>query len=70
MEKPYLIRLSSTKGGVGKSVIAVNLAAALQMYGFKTLVVDMDTINPCVGLYLGIQDSSTGTFDAMQKREH
>ena len=68
MDKPYLIRLSSTKGGVGKSVIAVNLATALQMYGFKTLIVDMDTRNPCVGLYLGLQDQSTGTFDAMRKR--
>jgi MinD-like ATPase involved in chromosome partitioning or flagellar assembly len=68
MDRPYLIRLSSTKGGVGKSVIAVNLAVALQMYGFKTLVVDMDTVNPCVGLYLGMQDSSVGTFDAMHSR--
>lgn len=68
MDKPYLIRSSSTKGGVGKSVIAINLAVALQTYGFKTLIVDMDTINPCVGLYLGMQDQSTGTFDAMMKK--
>jgi MinD-like ATPase involved in chromosome partitioning or flagellar assembly len=38
------------------------------MYGYKTLVVDMDTENPCVGLYLGLQDPTTGTFDAMRSR--
>ncbi len=68
MERPYIIRVSSTKGGVGKSVVAINLATSLQLRGYKTLVVDMDTVNPCVGLYLGMQDVSMGVLDVMRKR--
>lgn len=68
MEKPYVIRVSSTKGGVGKSVVAINLAISLQLRGYKTLIVDMDTVNPCVGLYLGMQDVSMGVLDVMRKR--
>lgn len=45
MAKPYVIRVSSTKGGVGKSVIATNLAVAINMYGYNTLLIDKDIAN-------------------------
>ncbi len=65
VQKPYIIRVSSTKGGVGKSAIAVNLAVSIEMYGYRTLIVDLDTINPSVGLYLGLANVSIGAEEAM-----
>ena len=40
---PRRIGVSLSKGGVGKTTTAVNLAAGLAMAGFKTLLVDTDT---------------------------
>ena len=68
MQKPYMIRIGSTKGGVGKSVTAINLAVALQEYGYKTLIIDLDIVNPCVGLYLGMQDTNIGTLEVIGKQ--
>ncbi|MDE1857302.1 MAG: AAA family ATPase [Candidatus Micrarchaeota archaeon] len=60
--------MSSPKGGVGKSVIAINLATALQSMGYNVLIIDLDLINPCVGLYMGIQDTNLGFLDVVKKR--
>lgn len=68
MQKPYFIRVSSTKGGVGKSVIAINLAVALQLFGYRTLLVDSDTVNPSIGVYLGIADVNLGVVQALQQK--
>jgi len=51
-----MIRVSSQNGGTGKTVIAVNLASALSMLGYKTLLMDGDTLSPAVGFYLGLKD--------------
>ena len=50
--KPYIIGISSQKGGVGKTTISVNLAVALKTLGYKVLLVDSDTTNPSVGSIL------------------
>lgn len=68
MKNTYMIRVCSTKGGVGKTTVAVNLATALQLQGYSTLVVDEDCTNPCVGLYLGLQDVNIGIFDVMKSK--
>ncbi len=61
-----MVRVCSTKGGVGKTTISVNLAAALQLQGYSVLLVDEDSVNPCVGLYVGLPDISLGIFDVMK----
>ena len=68
MKKSYVIRVCSTKGGVGKTTVAINLATALQLRGYNVLLIDSDSINPCVGLYMGLQDVNTGIFDVIKGR--
>ncbi|MDE1855504.1 MAG: AAA family ATPase [Candidatus Micrarchaeota archaeon] len=62
-KKPYFIRVSSQKGGVGKTVIAVNLAAALSTRGHKVLLADADLSNPSVGMHLRLEAITTGIKD-------
>ena len=64
-ERPYLIRISSHKGGVGKTTIAVNLSTALQTLGKKVLIIDSDIANPSVGFHLGIDQVNIGYYEVM-----
>ncbi len=66
--KTYSIRVSSQKGGVGKTTIAVNLAIALQYMGYNTLLVDGDTVNPSVVYQLDMLDADTGIYSCMVKK--
>jgi ATP-binding protein involved in chromosome partitioning len=50
-----LVAITSAKGGVGKSVVAVNLAAALALVGRKAAIVDLDFNSPSVMSMLGMR---------------
>jgi flagellar biosynthesis protein FlhG len=63
--EPYIITLSSQKGGVGKTTIAVNLATALGTAGYKVLLIDSDISNPSIKFFLGLKDPTLGYRDVL-----
>ncbi len=50
-----LIAVGSGKGGVGKSSVAANLAAAMALRGLKVGLIDADIYGPSLGRMFGIQ---------------
>ena len=52
----HVIAVASGKGGVGKSTVAVNLAAALAMLGKRTGLLDADVYGPSVPRMTGLND--------------
>src|SRR5438067_12020064 len=49
-----IVAVSSGKGGVGKSTVAVNLAVSLALDGARVGVMDMDVYGPNVPIMLGV----------------
>jgi MinD superfamily P-loop ATPase len=50
-----VIAVTGGKGGTGKTTVAVNLAAALGMKGYRVLLVDADVDSPTAAIALGLQ---------------
>jgi|GEM_PF-1582716 len=44
---PLIINLSNQKGGVGKSILAYNIADAFRILGFKVRLLDLDNQRTC-----------------------
>ncbi|HEY7651685.1 MAG TPA: Mrp/NBP35 family ATP-binding protein [Methylomirabilota bacterium] len=61
-EVKHTIAVSSGKGGVGKSTVAVNLALALKQSGAQVGLVDVDVYGPDVPLMMGAK-GRPGMFD-------
>ena len=53
----HVIAVASGKGGVGKSTVAVNLAASLQLSGARVGLLDADIYGPSVPGMLGVNDA-------------
>jgi ATP-binding protein involved in chromosome partitioning len=50
----HVIAVSSAKGGVGKSTVAVNLACAFAALGLRTGLLDLDVYGPSAPTLLGV----------------
>ncbi len=49
-----IISIASGKGGVGKTTITANVGAALNEFGYRTLVMDTNLTTPNLGFHLGV----------------
>ncbi len=54
----HVVAVSSGKGGVGKSTIAVNLACSLAKLGLKTGLLDADIYGPNTPLMMGVAEQN------------
>ena len=60
-----IIGVVSGKGGVGKTVSAVNLALALHQFGEDVVVVDADTSASNLGMHLGINSCPNNLYEVL-----
>ena len=57
--KGKIITVTSTKGGVGKTITTLNLAGVYSILGYKVLVIDLDLYGGAVATYLNSNNDKT-----------
>ncbi len=57
--KGKIITITSTKGGVGKTIHTMNLAGIYHLLGYKTLVIDLDLYGGAIATYLNSNNDTT-----------
>jgi len=63
------IMITSFKGGVGKSTVAVNLCVGFALKKHKTLIIDLDASSGSVDLFIGCEDNAVYNFvDVIEER--
>ena len=63
-----IIPVAGGKGGVGKSVIASNLAITLGIYHKKTILIDLDLGGSNLHTYLGLKNKSLGIGNLISEK--
>ncbi len=67
---PRTIGIVSGKGGVGKTVVTLNLGAAMMELGENVIVIDSDAEMPNVGLHLGMYTPPTSLQQVVEQDMH
>lgn len=67
---PRTIGIVSGKGGVGKTVVTLNLGAAMMDMGESVIVMDSDAEMPNVGLHLGMYTYPTSLAQVVEQDVH
>lgn len=57
--KGKIITITSTKGGVGKTIALLNLAGTYEKLGYKTLLIDLDLYGGAIATYLNSNNDKT-----------
>ena len=69
MEKERIVSVCSLKGGVGRSLCALSLSAALARRGLRVLLLDLDPFVHTLDLMLGLEDRRLfGASDILEGR--
>lgn len=58
-KKGKIITVTSTKGGVGKTTVTLNLAGIYSLLGYKVLVIDLDLYGGAIATYLNSNNDKT-----------
>ncbi|HEX2921858.1 MAG TPA: P-loop NTPase [Bacteroidales bacterium] len=66
---PFFIPIASGKGGVGKSIVAANLAVALANSGHSVVAIDLDLGGSNLYSYLGLDNIYAGIGDYLMTRK-